>query len=57
MKRWLKAVWLWMRIVGRETQGEYRLGPVLAWSIARSLHCSKEQEIRDILESYGMEEL
>jgi len=43
MKRWLNAVWLWVRIVGRINN---RTGPLMAWEIARSIHCSASEERR-----------
>jgi len=30
---WCKRTWLWLRIVGRTNQGDYRIGPKLAWEI------------------------
>jgi hypothetical protein len=31
---WFHRLWLWMRIVGRVNQAEYRTGPILAWQLA-----------------------
>lgn len=46
MKRWLKAVRLWVRIVGRINMAEYRTGPLMAWRIARCIHYSAAEEKR-----------
>ncbi len=46
--KYLKTIWLWLRIVGREWEGKdcgipdeyrihYRLTPRLAWEIARKI--------------------
>lgn len=34
----LRAAWLWLRIVGRMNQADYRTGPRLAWQVARHVH-------------------
>jgi hypothetical protein len=34
----LRCIWLWLRIVGRESWADQRMGPVLAWQIARCIH-------------------
>lgn len=37
-ERFFRAVGLWLAIVGRTNQADYRTGPYLAWEIARYIH-------------------